>query len=260
MAEVRKVIGRPVLGTGLVIAVFVLVVVAARPVDAFESAVSSFVTTGVGEVRLVAESAVVSVDIETRAADAGQAQAENERRAAQIQEALARWFAANDATASPGDPAIDVQRRALDIWTYQGALQEVGAGFRVVSGLNIKTSDFKRIGEIVRLAMDNGATGVQGVWFTSDKVADAAREAIGLAVKDAMARAEVISKATGMRIVAIRQVSDANDIRVLNPAGPGGTAQQSVEASKLLLVYSRVWRGEILVQASVTVQFEVSRK
>jgi hypothetical protein len=86
--------------------------------------------------------------------------------------------------------------------------EQLATGFRAVHAFTVETTP-ARAGEIVDLAVGNGATEVYGVTFTlSEQVrADLRQEAIQRAVTAARADADAIAGAAGLSVTSVKSVS-----------------------------------------------------
>lgn len=206
----------------------------------------TFVTVGLGYVVVEADQVVVSLGIETTGDTAEAAQRESERLMAAIETRLRELNLAG----------LRLSRRRIDIRQQRtGPIRREEGGYRATSGLDVSVARETDVGAIIDVAMGLGAASVQGVSFRSSRLEQAAKEALGLAVKDATAKAEEISRATGMRVVMIRRISDAHKVEIINPSDP---VLLEAGASVRPPYHVAVQRGEILVQVEVTAEFDVA--
>lgn len=205
----------------------------------------TFVTVGLGYVVVEADRVVVSLGIETTGDTAAAAQQESERIMSAIEKRLQEIEL----------EGLEFSRRRIDIRLQRGGpVRREERAYRATSGLDVSVAREADVGAIIDAAMGLGAASVQGVSFRSSRLEEAAKEALGLAVKDAMAKADEISRATGMRVVMTRRVSDAHKVEIINPSDPvlleAGVAVRPP-------YHVEVQRGQILVQVQVTAEFEV---
>lgn len=125
------------------------------------------------------------------------------------------------------------------------------AGYRATQAFEITLSNVSRVGEIIDVAVDNGANRIDGVEFTladdtrSQLRADALREAVSNARADAV----VLANASNLTITGVRAVS----------TGEGGfqpqRAQLTAEAAD---AGTTVEPGPVTVSASVTVTYNAT--
>lgn len=229
---------------GIVLFAVLLVLVLTGAASAQTLQLPSIVTVGMGYVIVEADRVVVTLGIETQQESAAAALAEHTAIVQAIQDAL---------TGSLGNDLIEFQAGRANVWQQRTATRP--PFYRAVSSVSVVLTDDERIGYVMDVAMSLGAQTVQGVQYEASNLQEAARQALALAVQDAVAKAEAISKATDTRVVTIRRVTDTNSIKVFNPSDPLLIEQ----TPRTGLPYEiTVERGQILVQVEVTVEFELA--
>lgn len=106
----------------------------------------------------------------------------------------------------------DIGTSDLNIWQelrYEADRQPRPAGWRCSDQLTIKIEDMSRISKVIDSAVNAGATNVQGISFERKKDSTAAKkQALQKAMNEAQAKAEAIAQAAGLRIVAIKNISE----------------------------------------------------
>lgn len=202
-------------------------------------------TVGVGSVVVPADRVIVSIRVETEDVTATAAQEKTRAAIEEIREEI---------------KALDIGEvefvlHGINVYQQRASVTRPTDTFRTTSGLDVVLRDDTHVGRIIDVALKHGVASIQNVRYHSESLADAAQKALELAVRNAMAKAETITKTTGSRIVMIRQVRDANIVQVINPTDPAlaqaGTLQQ-------LQFGLPVQRGEIGVQVEITLLFEVT--
>lgn len=203
----------------------------------------SLVSVGLGYVILPADVAVVSLAIEHTAKESGLAQRENQRVVSQIVQTLSEEQI----------PGLEFAVRQASFWESSslGARERT---YKASSGLDIRLTDLDLPGHVIDVATAAGAS-VQGVRFELSRTGDAAKEALRLAVEDALQKAALMSRAAGMRVVMVREIQDTNAVRVINPSL---STTVGVDAASLTSLAGPIYRGQIAVQAEVTVIFDVA--
>lgn len=204
----------------------------------------SIVTIGLGFVVIPADHLVVTLNIETSDESAQAAYAASAAIVDAIREELQEADLAG----------LEIRTGRAHLWQQRSATRQTTT-YRVTSTMSVTIEDEADVGRVVDTAMRLGATSVQSVRFQVRSLEEAARTALTLAVQDAMAKAEVISAATGTRIVNIRQVNDSNKIQVYNPSDP--VLVESASGPDLPYPVT-VERGQVLVQVEVAMEFEVA--
>lgn len=76
-------------------------------------------------------------------------------------------------------------------------------GYRASITINIRTSEPKRVGAVVDAAINAGANQIYGISFFLKDDAEAQREAVANAAKDARAKVEAMAGAMGLKVVRI---------------------------------------------------------
>ena len=154
--------------------------------------------SGTGQVSAEADLAVVSVAVTARADSADDARGQVADGVASVREALADAGVPEDAVTTAYfsvQPSYDDEDRIPD-------------SYRATHALRIET-DPARAGEVVDLAVGNGATEVNGVQFTlTDETRDDLRsEALAQAVDRARADADAVAGAADLEISGVQSIS-----------------------------------------------------
>jgi len=85
-------------------------------------------------------------------------------------------------------------------------------GWRATQILKVKTTDLTKVGTIVDVAVNNGATNIQNINFglSNDKEQEYKAKALAEATASARAKAETIAKSLGVKLGKIQSVSESN--------------------------------------------------
>ncbi len=156
---------------------------------------------GEGVVRIRPDLARLQVGVETRAATAQQAQAENARLTQAVVDAVLRLGVAGE----------DVQTAWLGLspeYDYSGKSPRL-SGYRAFNQVNVTVRDLGRVGRVVDAAVAAGANNVSGVGFGLSDEAAVRRQALGKAVEDARARAEALARAAGVALGEVVSLAEA---------------------------------------------------
>jgi uncharacterized protein YggE len=187
--------------------------------------------------------AVVRVTVEATAESAEAA------RAAVAEDADRMRAALRDA----GVPDADVSTEAFNVYPeydYSGESREL-VGYRAVHAYRIEAAP-DRAGEVIDVAVGNGATSVAGVSFTlSEATRDELRgEALSAAVENARTDAETVASAAGTSLGDVRSISTSGDGGV----GPVPVYETRNDAGGSTVVEP----GTVRVSASVSVVYELA--
>ncbi|WP_298666492.1 SIMPL domain-containing protein [uncultured Methanofollis sp.] len=204
--------------------------------------------SGTGEVTTTPDRAVISVSVENEHTDPKEAQAVNAREMARV----------TDALKAAGIAPEDMKTTGYSIWPQypenDKPFSSQRATYRVTNTLEVTLKDVNRAGEIVDLAVSNGANRVDNVFFTlsPEKEQQFRGEALTKAVQKARADADVVAAASGVNITGVQDISiggiyvpfyENMQFRAMDAKTTSAAPQTPVET------------GTIKVTASVTVAY-----
>ncbi len=153
---------------------------------------ASLVASGTGTVQLAPDRATLSVAIESRAPEASGAGARNA-------EIVERVRAALSAEGIGSDAITTAHYNVRADWRRQDG-ERVRDGYVAETMLRVALDDITAAGKAIDAALNAGANRIDGVQFSSSRADDARREAIALAVRDAMGTAEAMAIAAGGKL------------------------------------------------------------
>lgn len=157
-----------------------------------------------GQVDAAPDLAVVNLAVVARADSADEARQQVAAGVESMRQALRDAGVADDAVSSSG------YHLSLE-YDYTGEKREV-VGYRAIHSFTVELDDVDRAGEVIDVAVSNGATSVNGVHFTlSDDRRQALRaQAIEEAMQHARSDAEAIAGAGDLDLTGIVSVSTTN--------------------------------------------------
>lgn len=157
--------------------------------------------TGTGETLVPADTAVITLGVNVQKADVLEAQDEVNVKIENMRVALIESGIAKE--------NINTDRlRIYAVYDYSQAVEKI-VGYNAYSYLAIRTTDMDVVGNIIDVAFQNGANTLDGISFSASDSEDAEKESITLAVKDAMAKAEIIAAAAGLEIKGIESITES---------------------------------------------------
>jgi uncharacterized protein YggE len=160
------------------------------------------VVTGEGVIKAAPDQAWVTFAVESRSKNPKEAQAQNAKAMAAIQE---RLFAAGIAKDAVRTLSYDLH---LESDWVSG--RQVLRGYVARNTIEVRLDDITRVGEVIDIAITNGANNVHGVRFDLKQREALEREALKRATADARARAEAAAAGAGVtvgRVVRIEEPS-----------------------------------------------------
>lgn len=207
----------------------------------------SIVVVGSAEVELAPDRASVGVAVETRARTAAAAASENAR----IQTAVLRGIR------GAGIAEGQIQTQALRVTPEYEYPREGGrptvTGYVARNGVQVEIRDISRTGAVVDAALGQGATNVSGPRFFLANPDSARRVALDLAVRSAMADAQVMASAAGLRAGDILEMELQDG--TVSPMADGPMMMARVQEA----APTPVMTGSITVRAAVRIRVGVQR-
>jgi uncharacterized protein len=224
------------MSTVIVALLLMLTTVQAAP----QEALNVVVTTGEAVVQRAPDRAFVTIASEARAKTSREAQRLNAEAMSGVQQRLAQIGVAKDAIRTLG---VDLQQE-FDF--PQG--RRVPREFVARNTIEVRIDDLAKVGDVLDVAVQAGATSTGNVRFDLRDRSGAEREALRLAVADARARAEAAVAGAGRSLDRIVKVEDTRDNAVIVPrAMMAGLARADAPAAP-----TPVEAGTIEIRARVT--------
>lgn len=158
--------------------------------------------TGTASTRVTPDLALVTLGVQTRGPDVGEAVDENNRRVAEVMGALREM----------GIAETDIATAMFRVSTqplYDGRGQLTGEVHYWVDNLvSLRVRQLDKLGQILQAALDRGANTVQSVAFTVEDPDDELDAARLLAMQDARRQAEQLAQAAGVELGEVLTVSE----------------------------------------------------
>lgn len=209
MKRIRK-IGIPALlagGTIAVVAIFAVMAQASTPKVANAQTAtatprSDIGVSGIGRVSVNPDTAIASIGVEITAPTLAEA----------TKESSDKMTAVINAIKAAGVDAKDIQTTSYNVYPLtnqpkEGETPKVTA-YRVSNIVTVKVRKIDDVGKILDGALEAGANSVNSVFFTVNDPTKAQNDARTFAVKDAMAKAQTLATAAGVKVGKIISISD----------------------------------------------------
>jgi len=161
------------------------------------------VTIGDGVVRRAPDRAFITVIVETRAKGPRDAQRLNAEAMTAVQRRLEQARVPKDAVRTQG---YDLQQE-FDFTLGKRVPRE----FVARNAIDVRVDEIGRVGDLLDVAVQAGATATSGVRFDLRDRDSAEREALRLAVGDARARADAAAAGAGRAVDRVIKVEDMRD-------------------------------------------------
>ena len=200
-------------------------------------------TSATGQVTTTPDQAEISVSVQTQNLDPKLAQAQNAAIMTQVMNALKGAGVADKDLKTTGFSMYPVYDNSGSIFAQNIKY------YQVTNTLLIRVTDVTQTGDLLDLAVANGANNVNGVTFTlSDEKQQALRgEALTEAVQLARADADTVARAANLTITGVREIT-AGGANVPSPVPIYSSANVREAATPLQ-------PGEMTVSASVEVSY-----
>ena len=172
---------------------------------------TKIVVNGTGEVRVSADTAVISLGVNARDKDVLKAQQKVNETIAAIRAALIE----------KGVKEENINTDFINIYPLYdySSDQEQLAAYNASSTLAIKVTDMESVGTLIDVAFAAGANTLNGISFSASDTEEAETEAMKKAVADAKNKAEILAEASGLKITGIEIISEGGVYSYQNNVG-----------------------------------------
>lgn len=202
MSRIFRRLSSSLLGVGLGLTLAPAVVAAQAPGQAIViPAVPTLVTSGQGEAKVTPDRASILVNVQTRAATAAAAAAENAQRTKAVLDALAKLGLPREQLGTEGYTVYPEMRYDRD-----GGSPRV-TGYVVTNTVKAETHRPEQAGAIVDAALGAGANMINSLSFYASSIDEPRRQAIAAAVASARADAEAMARAAGGSLGPLMELS-----------------------------------------------------
>jgi uncharacterized protein YggE len=158
--------------------------------------------TGQSQAKIAPDTAVVTFSVVTQNAQALGAQQENARKSEAVKAAVESVAA---------DSKIEVKTSEYNLSPeqdyYSGKLPKI-LGYTVRNTVKVSIADLSQVGAVIDAATKAGANSIESTQFIVREDSPAQGEALALATKQAMAKAESIAKSLNGRVVRVLETNE----------------------------------------------------
>lgn len=168
-------------------------------------------TTAVGEGRITPDRALIDIGVQTRAATAEQAGAENARRVQAVLAALRELGLGSDQLSTVNYNVYPETR------FEQGDREPRIIGYNVVNSVRAELRRQEQVGPAIDAALKAGANVINSLTFFASDPSPARRTALQQAVEKARTDAETLAQAAGGRLGRLLELSTAESMRPPQP-------------------------------------------
>jgi len=158
---------------------------------------------GDSQAKVAPDTAVVTFAVVTQSSQAVNAQQENARKSEAVKQAV-------EAIASNADK-IEVKTDNYNLSPeqdyYSGRMPKI-IGYEVKNSVTVSIGDLTQVGTVIDAATKAGANSVEGISFVVREDSPAQGDALALATRQALAKAEAIAKSLNGRIVRVVETNE----------------------------------------------------
>ena len=205
---------------------------------------SKISVSGTGEIRVSADTAVISLGVSARDKDVLKAQQKVNESIAAIRAALTEQGVSEE----------NINTEFINIYVtydYRDDQEEVEA-YNASSTLAIKVTEMDKVGALIDAAFSAGANTLNGISFSASDTSEAKAEALREAVADAKNKADVLAEASGLKITGIESLSEDGVYSYENNVGNVYAKMAVAEAADAGTV---VQAAKLIVSASVSITY-----
>jgi len=202
----------------------------------------AIVTRGEATVKRAPDQAWVSIAAETRASSPAEAQRLAAEAMTAVQSALSR-------ASLPADAVKTVGYSLQPDLEWNNGRSRV-RGYIVRNQIEVRVDDLERLGAVLDAAGGSGATSMSGLRFDLKDRTTVEREALRLAVQDAMARARAIASGAGATLGPILRIDEEREVMRPQP-------YMAMRAEAAAAPQTPVNAGEIDITAQVVLSVSI---
>jgi uncharacterized protein len=198
------------------------------------------VASGEAEIKMAPDRAFVTIVAEARSKSPRDAQRQNANTMTAVQKALQQ----------EDIPAAAIRTLSYEVhpeYDYRDGRQTL-RGYLARNSIEVRVDALERVGEIIDVAVQAGATSVGDVRFDLKDRTAVERDALARAVENARARAEALATAAGRAIERILRIEEQGASYVPPPPRPYARVGMAAEAAPP----TPITPGDIDVRARVT--------
>ena len=165
--------------------------------------------TGRGEIKISPDRATLQISVQTRAATAAAAAAENATKQQSVLSALRALGFTNDQLSTINYNVYPEQR-------YDPAKEPVIVAYNVTNTVLVDVRKLSQVGPAIDAALSHGANMITSLQFYASNTEAARRTAIGTAIEKARADAEAAARAAGGSLGSLLEIT----VGAYNPPPP----------------------------------------
>ncbi|MEP7038076.1 MAG: SIMPL domain-containing protein [Acidobacteriota bacterium] len=176
------------------ITLFAAVLYVYRPVN---NKLTRITVVGDSQTKIAPDTAVITFSVVTQDKQALNAQQENARKSENVKKAVEEITANDKSDIKTSDYSLNPEQDY-----YSGKMPKI-LGYEVKNTVTVSIKNMSQVGAVIDAATKAGANSVEGIQFVLDETSPAQGDALALATKQAMAKAEAIAQSLNGKIVRV---------------------------------------------------------
>ena len=223
-----------------------------RPV---ESKLTRVTVIGDSQAKISPDTAVITFSVVTQGKQAVEAQQQNAQKSEAVKKAVEAITADAKAEIKTSDYNLSPEQDY-----YSGKMPKI-LGYEVKNTVTVSIDKLDRVGSIIDAATAAGANSVQGIQFIVGESSPAQGEALSLATKQAMAKAESIAKSLNGKIVRVVQTIEGGVPPQMIDAGYSSHANTAANVSRMEAkpnITTPVEAGSLNIRSQVILVVDIS--
>lgn len=196
--------------------------------------------TGIGSISIAPDIVQIQLEVKTESKQLSQAQQENAELMKLVIESLLELGIARE----------NIQTVSYNISPQYDYVEgrQVFRGYEVINSIDVKITNIEQAGTIIDTAVRNGVNQVSNIRFTVENEQIPYQEALSLALKNALAKAQTIANTIHLKI-------DPHPVKIVEIMKEEPILYRSFAASEVSAT-TPIEPGQINIKATVEVQFQ----
>jgi uncharacterized protein len=211
---------------------------------ATNEAIPQIAVTGRGEIKVSPDRATIQVSVQTRAATAAAAAAENATKQQSVLTALRALGFENDQLSTINYNVYPEQR-------YEQGKEPVIAAYNVTNTILVDVRKLSQVGPVIDAALSHGANMITSLQFYASNTETARRSAIATAIEKARADAEAAARAAHGSLGTLLEI----DIGAYSPPPPRPIMMSPRAAGGQIMASTPITPGEETLSVEVSTRW-----
>lgn len=236
----------------LALAVFAAALYVYRPI---QNKFTRVAVTGEAQAKVSPDTAVVTFSVVTQNSQALNAQQENARKSEAVKAAVESISADDNIEVKTSDYNLSPEQ---DYYS-SGKLPKI-LGYTVKNTVTVSIKNLSKVGTVIDAATKAGANSVESTRFVVREDSPAQGDALALATKQAMAKAESIAKSLNGRVVRVVETNEGGIPVQPSPSGylSNAASMSNSEMSDLKSIYrTPVEAGSLNIHSQIVLVVEI---